>query len=78
VSQHLQVLELLWRSKCLQHPSVVPVLGIMWSLPSVQQLPPYTPILITECQELGALSSVSGALILRFYEPHISEGDNIS
>ncbi|KAF5832728.1 hypothetical protein DUNSADRAFT_11278 [Dunaliella salina] len=50
-----QILRLVWRSKCLQHPSILPVSGIMWSLPSV---PPNMAVLVTECEELGALSSV--------------------
>uniref|UniRef100_A0A7S3VQK9 Guanylate cyclase domain-containing protein n=1 Tax=Dunaliella tertiolecta TaxID=3047 RepID=A0A7S3VQK9_DUNTE len=50
-----QILRLVWRSKNLQHPSVLPVLGVMWSLPSVPQ---NMAVLVTECQELGVLSSV--------------------
>eukprot|EP00967_Tisochrysis_lutea_P118705 scaffold193114_cov23-Tisochrysis_lutea.AAC.1 len=52
---HVQILRLVWRSKNLQHPSVLPVIGVMWSLPSV---PPNMAVLVTECQELGVLSSV--------------------
>eukprot|EP00983_Pelagomonas_calceolata_P085024 1156475-Pelagomonas_calceolata.AAC.3 len=51
---HVQILRLVWRSKNLQHPSVLPVLGVMWSLPSVPQ---NMAVLVTECQELGVLSS---------------------
>ncbi|KAF5834643.1 hypothetical protein DUNSADRAFT_8650 [Dunaliella salina] len=51
-----EVLKLFWRSRCLQHPSVVPVIGIVWSL--APHLPPSMPVLVRECQELGALASV--------------------
>ncbi|KAF5836476.1 periplasmic binding protein-like I [Dunaliella salina] len=51
-----QVLQLLWQYKCLQvHPNIVPVMGVVWSLPS---LPSNLPVLVLECEELGALSSV--------------------
>ncbi|KAF5828901.1 hypothetical protein DUNSADRAFT_16846 [Dunaliella salina] len=50
-----QVLELVWRSKNLQHPSVVPVSGVMWALPG---MPANVPVLVTECCELGSLTSV--------------------
>ncbi|KAF5828897.1 hypothetical protein DUNSADRAFT_16843 [Dunaliella salina] len=50
-----QVLDLVWRSKNLQHPSVVPVVGVMWSLPG---MPANIPVLVTECCELGSLTSV--------------------
>uniref|UniRef100_A0A7S3VRG4 Guanylate cyclase domain-containing protein n=1 Tax=Dunaliella tertiolecta TaxID=3047 RepID=A0A7S3VRG4_DUNTE len=50
-----QILRLVWRSKCLQHPSVLPVSGIIWSLPSVPQ---DMAVLVTECEELGVLTSV--------------------
>jgi len=49
-------LDLVWRSKNLLHPSIVPVHGIVWSLPGV----PDSAVLVTECQELGTLASVSG------------------
>eukprot|EP00983_Pelagomonas_calceolata_P091918 1157606-Pelagomonas_calceolata.AAC.1 len=52
----LQVLSLVWQCQRLQHPSIVPVLGASLSLPS---MPPGMAVLITECQELGSLSSVS-------------------
>eukprot|EP00967_Tisochrysis_lutea_P024087 scaffold27645_cov20-Tisochrysis_lutea.AAC.2 len=48
------ILRLVWRSKCLQHPSVLPVSGIIWSLPSVPQ---DMAVLVTECEELGVLTS---------------------
>eukprot|EP00200_Dunaliella_tertiolecta_P016487 CAMPEP_0202422664 /NCGR_PEP_ID=MMETSP1128-20130828/50977_1 /ASSEMBLY_ACC=CAM_ASM_000463 /TAXON_ID=3047 /ORGANISM="Dunaliella tertiolecta, Strain CCMP1320" /LENGTH=1250 /DNA_ID=CAMNT_0049030737 /DNA_START=172 /DNA_END=3923 /DNA_ORIENTATION=- len=51
-----QVLKLLWRRKSLQHPSVVPVYGVVWSLPCLPC--PNTLVLVRELQELGALSSV--------------------
>ncbi|KAF5843331.1 hypothetical protein DUNSADRAFT_17909 [Dunaliella salina] len=50
-----QVLKLLWRSKCLQHPNIVPVIGIVWSLKSMS---PQMPIVVRECQELGSVASV--------------------
>uniref|UniRef100_A0A7S3VSS8 guanylate cyclase n=3 Tax=Dunaliella tertiolecta TaxID=3047 RepID=A0A7S3VSS8_DUNTE len=50
-----QVLSLVWQCQRLQHPSIVPVLGASLSLPS---MPPGMAVLITECQELGSLSSV--------------------
>ncbi|KAF5843324.1 hypothetical protein DUNSADRAFT_17902 [Dunaliella salina] len=50
------VLKLLWRRKYLQHPGVVPVYGIVWSLPCLPC--PNTLVLVRELQELGALSSV--------------------
>jgi len=50
-----EVVRLLWRYRGLQHPSVVPVIGLVWSLPS---LPPNLPVLVTECQELGQLTTV--------------------
>eukprot|EP00967_Tisochrysis_lutea_P036667 scaffold44178_cov21-Tisochrysis_lutea.AAC.2 len=52
----MQVLSLVWQCQRLQHPSIVPVLGASLSLPS---MPPGMAVLITECQELGSLSSVS-------------------
>jgi len=51
-----EVLKLFWRSRCLQHPSAVPVIGIVWSL--APHLPPSMPVLVRECQELGSLASV--------------------
>uniref|UniRef100_A0A7S3R6K8 Guanylate cyclase domain-containing protein n=1 Tax=Dunaliella tertiolecta TaxID=3047 RepID=A0A7S3R6K8_DUNTE len=50
-----QVLDLVWCSKNLQHPSVVPVTGIVWSLPGTSS---NMAVLVTECQELGTLTSV--------------------
>eukprot|EP00983_Pelagomonas_calceolata_P126942 1161351-Pelagomonas_calceolata.AAC.4 len=54
-----QVLDLVWRSKNLQHPSVVPVVGVMWALPGMSE---NIPVLVTECCELGSLTSVSVSL----------------
>uniref|UniRef100_A0A6S8N6M9 Guanylate cyclase domain-containing protein n=2 Tax=Dunaliella tertiolecta TaxID=3047 RepID=A0A6S8N6M9_DUNTE len=50
-----QVLKLLWRSKHLQHPNIVPAIGVVWSLPP---LAPSIPVLVRECQELGSLTEV--------------------
>jgi len=52
----IQVLARLWQYRRLQHPSIVPVAGVLWSLPPV---PTGIAVLVTECQELGTLSSVS-------------------
>jgi hypothetical protein len=70
-SPFVQVLKMLWHSKCFQHPSVVPVHGVLWSLPASlsparcrqacnpHHIPPGMPILVRELQELGTLFSVS-------------------
>mmetsp|Transcript_21523 Transcript_21523/g.56082 ORF Transcript_21523/g.56082 Transcript_21523/m.56082 type:complete len:1201 (+) Transcript_21523:90-3692(+) len=50
-----QILDLVLRARTLQHPSVVPVTGIVWSLPDLLS---DAPVLVTECQELGTLASV--------------------
>ncbi|KAF5843344.1 hypothetical protein DUNSADRAFT_17922 [Dunaliella salina] len=50
-----QVLKLLWRSKHLQHPNIVPVIGVVWCLPP---LAPSIPVLVRECEELGPLTEV--------------------
>jgi len=61
---HLQVLQLVWRCKCLQHPSVIPITGLAWSIPSMPDLPPTMPVLVMECEELGSLASVSVLVLL--------------
>jgi len=47
---------MLIRAQTLRHPNVVPMLGVVWSLPSLQ---PSMPVLVRECHELGTLSNVS-------------------
>lgn len=51
-----QFLALVWRSFYLEHPCLVPVVGVVLSLPG---MPDGMAILVTECCELGPLTSVS-------------------